>query len=371
MRDEKRIEIIHDALDFLDEEMIVDVVKMRENDTKKENEHSSNMKKNNNSVDLRVFKNHSWKKWGSLVASITLFLVLGWMMTSFPFLSDTAPVNPSDNELESSPQDNAEEVNEEANDALGDLKDERPQGTAEVLKEGVYIPKLAVNLRKEEGIAADMMALFIYDGRCYVQSELLTHEVDLAGRKVGDITGLIDEWTPADGYIDGAGTFTGSIYEVKGISPEFMLCTIFDDGIVETYINNNDITLKTGADLIDERLRLRESFTDVFFQTYDSYMYTQEEPHLLSEENRALFESFLESFGESEFIYEKDAHFTSGDAENSHVYHLYFYNENGLKTHFVLMGNGYVSFSGLYGVCVQIDQKVYEEVVDVLNKEIK
>ena len=32
MRDEKRIEKIHDALDFLDEEMIVDVVKMREND---------------------------------------------------------------------------------------------------------------------------------------------------------------------------------------------------------------------------------------------------------------------------------------------------------------------------------------------------
>ena len=46
----------------------------------------------------------------------------------------------------------------------------------------------------------------------------------IVGEHLGTVTGMIDEWTPEEGYVDFAGSICGDFYSVKGYDPEFMLC---------------------------------------------------------------------------------------------------------------------------------------------------
>lgn len=75
MRGEKRSEIIHDALNFLDDEMIeeVDVLRGGFVTTKEtiEEETVTEMKKK------AVRKGTAWRKWATLAASISLFILVG------------------------------------------------------------------------------------------------------------------------------------------------------------------------------------------------------------------------------------------------------------------------------------------------------
>ena len=54
-----------------------------------------------------------------------------------------------------------------------------------------------------------MIGFFIYEGRCYVQYREIYEDVDLIDKHLGTVTGLIDEWTPEDGYVDFAGSAQG------------------------------------------------------------------------------------------------------------------------------------------------------------------
>lgn len=75
MRGEKRSEIIHDALNFLDDEMIEEVDALRGGfvTTKEtmEEETVTEMKKK------AVRKGTAWRKWAALAASISLFILVG------------------------------------------------------------------------------------------------------------------------------------------------------------------------------------------------------------------------------------------------------------------------------------------------------
>ena len=79
------------------------------------------------------------------------------------------------------------------------------------------IPPLEVSLSSE--LAADMIGFFIYEGRCYVQYNHIDNGTDLIGEYLGTATGLIDEWTPKEGYVDFAGSVRGDFYSVKGYDP--------------------------------------------------------------------------------------------------------------------------------------------------------
>lgn len=75
MREEKKSEIIHDALNFLDDEMIEEVDALRggfitTEETMAE-ETVTEMKKK------AVRKGTAWRKWAALVASITIFILVG------------------------------------------------------------------------------------------------------------------------------------------------------------------------------------------------------------------------------------------------------------------------------------------------------
>lgn len=412
MKEEKRGEIIHDALQFLDDDMIEDVEKLRGFE-----EESQDISDKENNIGYKGLRRKGdFRKGIALAASICVLIAGSWIFVNYikpaggmynqgnetkqdVMENDTTENNKAGNNTaendgeendsvsnrleqyslqESSDTNNGEE---QANGmmqegAIEDLESQTHFPMAESLeesKQGITIPKMQVYLRKEEDIASDMIGFFIHEGRCYVQYEWVKSGADFVGEQVGSIRGMIDEWTSEDGYVDGAGSVVGDIYEVEGVSPDFMLCMVWDDGVVETYINNNGITLYEGSDLVDDRLHLRDNFKTVSFQTDAEYSYTQNAPIQLPKETQELFQQFLDSFAENTFVYEEGSAYYpfGGDVDNAHIYHLYFTTENGLVVRFALMGDGYVCFPWIHGVCVRIDQTIYDEVVDLLQDYVK
>lgn len=387
MKQEKRSEIIHEALNMLDDEMIEEVDKLRGIVKNKELNQRTNDEKLNISVKNILPPNFTgkknWYKWTALAASICVLITGSWIYEVYlrpakgvEKIPDSENESVVENKENDKQIENAEDSLKQQNDRLEEM--ETPAGNslgaanAESLKSGVTIPKMEVNLKKAESgeVQADMLGFFILNGRSYIQYEFQNDYTqsgaDFVGEYVGHITGMIDEWTKEEGYVDGAGTYPGDVYEVKGISPEFMLCMVWDDGTVETFINHNDITLYKGSDLIDEWLDLRGNFDAISSEAIMHNQFVHEELSL-SEEEMDVFADFLDAFAEGEFVYveEKMEHPYGGDMDTPDMMDFYFVKENGVRLRFRTLGDGYVSFPWI-DACVKIDQGIYDAVVDIL-----
>ena len=238
-----------------------------------------------------------------------------------------------------------------------------------VAPDGVTIPKTDVSL--SANAAADMIAFFIYQGNCYVQYEWID-DADLVGEYLGTATGLIDEWTPKDGYVELAGSVKGPFYSVKGIDPGFMLCMKDETGAVSTYICAGGITLRTGADLYEDRLHLSEQIAAVQAETRDSWYYGRNKVFQLDEDDEVVKE-FITQLDRAEFIPWEDIPAKEGMTRtaiyDTEIYHVYFRLKNGMTTHLRLYEHGYVRFQGLPSVCVQLPEESFGAMIDVLKKQ--
>lgn len=239
-----------------------------------------------------------------------------------------------------------------------------------VSEEGVYIPPTKVILSKSDDAVHDMIGFFIYQGRCYVQYTWVYEEADFVGEYLGTAAGLIDEWTPAEGYVELAGSVSGDFYSVKGFDPEFMLCMVRDDA-VELYINDNDLTLKTGADLFENRLHLSENYTNVTYETRESWFYSKDEVSTINEENVEIIEDFITAIDEAPFMRTEDIPLSEGQNniyDDLEIYHVYFETESGIPIDLRLYEGGYVRFEGIIGACVKADEEHFEEFVNILSE---
>jgi len=358
MREEKRSELIHDALNFLDEEMIEDVDELRGSVVERE----------------APKKRYSWRKWTALAASVCVLIIVGAVWGSsgelgiFEMGFVTLESDNANNDKQDGFSDESVVEDMEANEEKDVLDVEISDGTDLELEESaITIPALKVNLKKEDGIASDMMGFFIYEGRCYVQiCDYMTS--DVVGDYVCTSTGLIDEWTSKDGYVELAGSIEAKFYEVKGINPEFMLCTVYEDGVVETFVHNNGITLSRGWELLADRLGIEEGFKKVSYLTaseWEKQYQTKQEPTVIGEEHREVFDKFLAAFGERKFVLKENI---STNIRAEAIYHLYITTPEGVPLHFLLLRDGYVSYYGLDQVCVKIDERIYDAVVDILEE---
>ena len=104
-----------------------------------------------------------------------------------------------------------------------------------------------------------------------MQYEWLEDNGAIAGEPLGTATGLIDEWTPKDGYVELAGSVSGEFYTVNGFDPSFMLCMKHDDRRISTYICNSGITLKYGSDLYEDRLHLSKNNISAEYESRESW----------------------------------------------------------------------------------------------------
>lgn len=237
-----------------------------------------------------------------------------------------------------------------------------------VSENGVTIPPMDVSL--SANIQADMIGFFIYQGRCYVQYEWIYNDADIIGEYLGTATGLIDEWTPKEGYVELAGSVRGDFYAVKGYDPSFMLCMKYPTGAVSTYICNNGITLKYGSELYEDRLHLSDGFRSVQYESRDSWFYSRGECYQLNSVNDIL--DFIEGMNSAQFIPSDSVFFEDGQTSvsNTELYHLYFLMENGTTIHLRLHKNGYVRFQGMTDLCVQLPGERYGALLELLDNHI-
>lgn len=238
--------------------------------------------------------------------------------------------------------------------------------------EGVYIPPAEINL--SSGLAADMMGLFIYQGRCYMQYGWFFENPGLVGEKLGTLTGLIDEWTPQSGYVESAGTIAGDFYSVNGFDPSFILCMKFPQDTagqseICLYINNNDLTLNKGRELFEDRLHLSENLSSVSFRSYKSWNSGEGDNIPIGSEHDEAVERFIAAMNNGEFVHINDIPtngFTS--VHNTSEWFMYFELNNGVTVQVQFFEGGYVRFTGLYEACVKVDDAAFEEITQIMER---
>lgn len=235
-----------------------------------------------------------------------------------------------------------------------------------VTKDGVTIPLPELSL--SSNVSADMLAFFIYQGRVYTQYEWVNDSGVIAGERLGTATGLIDEWTPKDGYVELAGSVSGDFYTVNGFDPSFMLCMKYDDGQISTYICNRGITLKYGSELYEDRLHLSENYVAAEYESRESWYYSRGEVYALDADGTEILNGFISKLNSAEFIPSSNIPLDEGESsiyDDKEIYHLYLKMQNGMTVELRLFEGGYVSFQGILDICVQVPQNEFNTLISL------
>lgn len=209
--------------------------------------------------------------------------------------------------------------------------------------QGIYVPPLEVELpQAETETMIDMSGFFIYQGRLYAQMNVVEQGQNLVGEQLGESSGTIDEWTPEDQYLEGTGSIGGPFYEVKGYDPRYLLCMVHDYG-VGLFWNNCDITVSTGADVLEEVFHLSDGIvqaeSDFQGDTGSMTQITQLEQ----------LETWVDDLGQAPAL-------SSAETDMGQCLgHLYLTKADGVTVHLRLMGNGYVQVAELPEVCWQME----------------
>lgn len=236
--------------------------------------------------------------------------------------------------------------------------------------EGITLPPLEFAL-PVEGVEMDMLAFFIYQGRCYVQYEWLEDTAldEIAGEQLGTASGTIDEWTQPDSYVELSGSVGGDFYSVKGFDPSFMLCMGGSGGAVQTFVCNSGITLKTGFDLYEERLHLSQNYRRVQYETKASWHSGRGEVYELNDPHSETVEGLIQALDAAEFMFTEDVPLGEGESHiaDKEIYQIYFLLENGMKVQLRLCAGGYVRFQGILETCVQLPEEEFEKIKALLQ----
>ncbi len=201
----------------------------------------------------------------------------------------------------------------------------------------------------------------------YVEYDWIENGSDVVGKRLGTATGLIDEWTPRDGYVELAGSVAGDFYEVKGYDPSFMLCMNNSEGWVTIYICNTGVTLKNGSEVYTERLHILD-YESIRYETRDSWYYGRNEFFELNG-NDDVIRAFIDELNAAEFMLcdSVPAPKTGNIYHDLESYHMFFRMKNGVTVHIRLLDGGYVIFDGIPRVCVRVSEGCFERITDLLS----
>lgn len=372
-------EVLHDALNLLDDDLVYEVEELRSKYELKKPVHEEDAAKRKG---LAIWQRGYHHRWSSLAACVCVAVVVAVFMSQSGILQmgqkkesaletelvkKESAVMPSSECVEvSTREEKLEEIKEE--EKKGEREEQEAVGE-KLDEEGVVIPKMEVNLDKDSGAMADMLAFFIWQGRLYVEYERGLADVDFVGEYLGTATGSIDEWTKKDGYVDFAGSINGDFYAVEGYDTSFMLCMKRENGLVSTFVNDNDMTLYTGADLFEERLHLRGNYEAVKYQTRDDWQRSTGVIAEIAEPDLGVVERFVDAVYEATFLLTKDVPLEEGEKSiyDREIYHMFFEMANGMTVHMRLYEGGYVRFHGLISACVKVEEEVFGAMVAVME----
>lgn len=206
---------------------------------------------------------------------------------------------------------------------------------------GVYVPPMEVPMGGDAHMEADMLSFFIYQGRIYVECGRTQNGAGLVGEKLGTSNGRIDEWTPDSGYVEGSGTAWGDFYAVNGYDPSHLLCMTWEDGTVALYWNNNDITVQTAGDVLDEVFHMSGQVVKATMQGAD--VEAVSEISRLDELN-----DWVEELCATPAQWD-------GDSPSEVLGYLYLENQDGVTVELAVCEGGAVGIYGLGELSFQLD----------------
>lgn len=236
---------------------------------------------------------------------------------------------------------------------------------------GVTIPKMQVNLGKNSEEAPDMLAFVVYQNSVYVQNDGIIQDSVLLGDCLGHATGMIDEWTPDDGYVEFAGSVEGDIYSVEGFDDSFAVALLQDeedgDDSMILLVKNNGITLEKGSDLYEKRLHLAGNYNYVQYQVgYAWYVEIEKEKKVLDKSFEDDISALVDALNEGTVMLREDVWKTL-ELPNDMEFVLYFRLRNNVVIPLYIIKGGYVIYPGMPDVCVKIPeniQKAFREIHD-------
>ena len=307
-------------------------MKVKETDTGKDNNKKNRHTKNNNQKRKRL----NWRTWSSLVACICFIIV------SIAMVEQWKKQIPKDTQ--------------------------RPASDVESTG-SISVP--AIQLPKGDGAAYDMIGLIVYQGRIYTQvgwyqGEKAAAIKGLVGEHLGFAKGNIDEWSKQDDYAEEfAATAYGDVYAVNGYSTQFRICIVANDEMVDRitfYENLNGISLTTGADLFEERLKMQENWETVQYQTHESWNHALGNFNELSGITKTQVNEFFNELNSAEF------HDMTGtdiyDWTDKRQTHLYVTLKDGTYIELRLLEGGYVGYHGLGWYFVKIPGSSFDSIFE-------
>lgn len=238
---------------------------------------------------------------------------------------------------------------------------EQPSGTQ---AEGVTIPNMEVSL--DANASACMIPFFIYQGKQFIWLAEV-EDPSVLDDYLGTVTGPIDVWTPAEGYVDFAGSVQGEIYSVQGSDPGFLVCLEEDNGNLAYYANSVGITLVTGSDLFRDRFPVQEHYQSLGYQAWDDWYYSQGNIRSLSPGQEDTAQDFLDLLQGGTFI------LRTGLEELTDLIHVYVHLDSGLTLHFFLYENdtdGYIYLDNFWTAYLIVDKAALEGFVSSLGFSI-
>jgi len=214
-------------------------------------------------------------------------------------------------------------------------------GSSSGSSSGIYIPPASVP-DQDPGISCDMSALFIYQGRCYVELSHTLPSQALLGSPLGTCTGSIDEWTQADGYTEGSGTVSGTFYSIQGYDPAHLLGIPLETGELQVFWNNNDLNLTQGREVLGEVFHLDQDLSGI-----DVSLPEADTSAPLTDV------TFLDTL--------MSAPFQTWNAPKTPDYRLTLHTSQGLCLDLHLYTGGYVTVEGVPSAALQLDDAVYRQ----------
>ncbi len=227
--------------------------------------------------------------------------------------------------------------------------------------EGVTIPNMEVSL--DANASACMIPFFIYQGKQFIWLAEV-EDPSVLGDHLGTVTGPIDVWTPAEGYVDFAGSIQGEIYSVQGSDPGFLVCLEESNGNLAYFANSVGITLVTGSDLFRDRFPVQEHYLSLEYQAWDDWYYSQGNIRSLSPSQEDTAQDFLELLQGGTFV------LRTGLEELTDLIHVYVHLDSGLTLHFFLHENdtdGYIYLDNFWSTYLIVDKAALEDFVSSLD----
>ncbi len=329
---------IHDALNHIDDELIEAADKVR-------------------SAPPTVRINHT--RTLALVATVLVMLVVTLIFArsiASDLTSDGAAGPDNATDIAGIPEP-GDKINSGADDGLDGNPTDGEPGDMNV---GVTVQKRVIDESYKPSKLNSPIDYFCHNGRIYVPyGEIVYRPYDeVVGEKLGTVTDVFDTEPYGDYYGELHGNMSFDVYKMKEYDESFMLA-VDVDGSYYVFINDNDLTLKTGADVLSDRFKLASGYSGVTMQYYQGEWQSTVQKHYYE-----IIERFIGAICDAPVVSPDSADISSRLC----LAMLRFEHDSGTLLTLQLYGGGYVSvLLGKSAVLIQIDEDVFNEYIEKLG----